>query len=101
MEDRDAMRNKSGDLNRDLSEKEAQPGVFESGRQPVIEGRTSGEEIEGTFGDSRPDETDPREAHFVDGSDDPNMRVTRQTSELTQPERGLADEMNAIRHDDS
>lgn len=89
-------------MDKDLEMKEASIDNFESGTQDVLGGnQTDGKPSVGTMGDSRPDEIDPKGTEFVSAEDDPNLRITRQTSELTEPERGLAAEMDAIRHDDS
>lgn len=101
--ERDQYMQKEGDMRRDLEEKEGSVESFDKDLQHAPGGESNGEShvSQGTMGDSRPDQTDPEGTHFVDASDDPNLRISRRTSELTEPERGLAEEMDATRHDDS
>jgi hypothetical protein len=101
--ERDKYSPEGGDLKKDLQEKESSPDNFEFGRPSSLHRDAKGKaQDEGSMGDSRRDEAGPGEAHFVDGElDDPNMQITRETSELTEPEREGAEELNAIRHDDS
>ena len=97
----DQYRQKSGDMSRDLEEKESSRNVFDSGApDPVTAHQDQGHRNEDKE-EAHREETTSEDAHFVDASDDPNLRISRRTSELTEPERGLAAEMDAIRHDDS
>jgi hypothetical protein len=98
--ERDELRPDGGDMGRDLEEKESSAHSFGVGQKPRPNRDTGGGEA-GTMGDSRPDRSGPGEAHFVDASDDPNMRISRRTSELTELEREGAEERIEIRHDDS
>lgn len=101
--ERDKYRQEGGDLSKDLEEKEGSGETFDSKGAHVKPGGPGEDSraMEGVMGDSRPDRIDPSESHFVDGSDDPNMRIARRSSEITQPDRDGAEELAKIRHDDS
>jgi hypothetical protein len=89
--ERDKFMPQGGDMHRDLEEKESSVGAF--GRDRPLGGPLEEPvQVEGTMGDSRPDQIDPDGAHFVDASDDPNLHVTRRTSELEPlPQEGAED----------
>jgi hypothetical protein len=61
--------------------REASPEVFESGQPSSLEG-DSGGEVEGTFGDSRPDETEPRENAFEEVADEAMLRTMRDPRDM-------------------
>jgi hypothetical protein len=101
--ERGEYRQQGGDMQRDLEEKESSVRSFgpTSPRKAEDEAPQEGHSPGGTMGDSRPDEVGPGEAHFVDATDDPNMQIARRTSELTEPQREGAEELDARRQDDS
>jgi hypothetical protein len=100
MVERDAYRLEGGNLDKDLEEKEAQAEVFDSGAPDSVTGHPDGTPVEGTFGDSRPDQTEPTRMIPADDSDDPNAHLTRRTSELTEPPREGAEALSQTHHND-
>lgn len=84
MEQRDEFRTEAGDLHRDLEEKESQ---FDGVRQGGTSAHTDAQDQK-------------RGSGFVDATD-PNLELTRRTSELEEPAREGAEELNAIHHNDS